>query len=84
MNPALIFVLAILIPLIIVAAYLGRKEQEWKNLARIVVGVGGLVVVFRVLLASQLDQWTKVGVIVLVAATLGGLSVCKSLARSGR
>lgn len=84
MNPALLFVLAFLIPLIILACYLGRKNQEWKNIVRIVVGVGGFVVLFRVVLASQLDQWTRVGIIVLMAAILGALSVCKSLARNGR
>jgi hypothetical protein len=82
MNPFLIPVLAVLIVLLIVGSYVGRKQQEWKNLLRITLGVGAFVGGFRLILASNWDQWTKVGVFVCIVAALFGLSVVKNMSRN--
>jgi hypothetical protein len=81
MNPATIFVLAFIVVLFAVGAFVGRKQQEWKNLLRIVGGVGAFVVAFRVLLSSNLDQWTKVAVMVLACAVVFALNLLLKIRR---
>ncbi len=81
MNPATIFALAFIIVVFAVGSFIGRKQQEWKNLLRIVIGVGAFVVAWRVILASNLDQWTKVAVLVLICAVLFALNLFKNLKR---
>ena len=75
----MIFVIAAIVVIFAVGSFIGRKQEEWKNLLRIILGVGAFVVAFRVLLASNLDQWTKVAVLVLMCAVLFALNLWKKM-----
>jgi Na+/phosphate symporter len=78
MNPFWILWVVVMVVLFTIGSINGRKQQEWKNLLRIFIGVGLFVVGWRAIIASNLDQWTKVGIIVFACLALWVLNMVKA------
>lgn len=82
MNFALVVTVCAVVVLFVIGSFLGRQNQEWKKLLRIVVGVGLFVCVWRAVIFSNWDQWTKVGVIGFICLGLWLLNVVNALNRN--
>lgn len=80
MNHIWIFFVVGLVALVITGSILGRKQQEWKNLLRIAAGVALFVVCWCSIISSNLDQWSKVGILALACLVLWLLNMVKALA----
>jgi hypothetical protein len=79
MNPLWILYAVVMVVIFTVGSVLGHKQQEWKNLLRIVIGVGLFVLAWRAVIASNLDQWTKVGILAFACLLLWILNLIKVL-----
>jgi|ERR1700677_3066875 hypothetical protein len=62
----------------LVGSFLGRKQDEWKNLLRILLGVGAFVAVWRLIISSG-NSWVVLGTLIPLCICLGIASVCKSM-----
>lgn len=80
MNHIWILFAVLVVVLFTTGSILGRKQQEWKNLLRISAGVGLFVVGWRATISSNLDQWTKVGILAIACLILWVLNMVKVLA----
>jgi prepilin signal peptidase PulO-like enzyme (type II secretory pathway) len=83
MNVAFVVTVCAVAVLCVIASFLGRKNQEWKQVLRIVVGIGLFVFVWRAVIFSNWDQWTKVGAIAFICLGLWLLNMVNALNRVG-
>jgi chromate transport protein ChrA len=76
MNPVLV-VVAVLIAIVFAAgSYIGRKHSEWKNMLRILVGVGAFMGVVNLILRSS-STWVILGSLLTLCVGLFIANICK-------
>ncbi|HEY9777873.1 MAG TPA: hypothetical protein V6C81_29195 [Planktothrix sp.] len=77
---AVMFIASIVVLLGVAASLLGREHGEWKNVVRIVLGVGGFMAAVHVLFATNLSGWSKVGILWTLCILLTALNWIKKSA----